>query len=197
MIVTLTRYTTRLAIRLRNTLDGGQIINWRNLQLVVMPPAPENCGCCHVPNSPWVLTGCWPYHPTGVDVANPHRIDFPAMVFNAFETDKAGRIVFALDHRIDALPNGRYDGLIRVGLHEVPINMPLPLSARHAKSLGAQVHYTPDGRLVPCEPVPPPPLPVHACVLARFGIELGPECAQHMVDQCVVEFARGDCGEDE
>ena len=184
-------------MRIRNTLDNGQLLDWHMLQLVILPPAPEHCGCCHVPNSPWVLTGCWPYHPTGVDLANPHIPDFPAIVYNAFETDAEGRIVFALDQRLHSLPAGRYDGIIRIGLHEVPINMPRLPKGPKPGTLGAQVTYTPDGHRTTCEPVPPLPPHHHHCELAHFIIELGPECAQHMIDQCVVEFARTTCGEEE
>lgn len=206
MIVTLTRYTTRLAVRIKNLLDGGQLVHWQELQLVIAPGEDEH-NDCHQGGSPWVLCGCWPFHPTGVDVANPSPHDFPALTLDAFETDDEGRVVFVLDKRFHKLPNGRYTGILRVHPHTPPINLvphkpspsvlkPIPIPSGYGVGRGSQVHYERCGK-APCGPLcAPPPPPRHACILARFDIDLGPECAQHMVDQCALEFTRNDCGEE-
>lgn len=208
MIVTVTRYTARLALRVKNLLDGGQVTDWRLLQLVIAPSC-EDRMCCGG-GSPWILCGCWPFHPTGVDVANPAPHDFPAIVLDAFETDDEGRVVFRLDHRFHALPNGRYVGILRAHPHTPPINlvrdMPggkppppkgVPLPPGYGIGNGAAVFYDKCGPL-PCDPpCPPPPPPPHVCVLAKFDIDLGPECSDHMVDQCAIELVRTDCGETE
>lgn len=197
MILSLTRYTTRLALRVKNLIDYGQLTDWHALQLVIMP-GEERRSSCHVGGSPWVLTGCWPFHPTGIDVANPPRPDFPAIVLDAFDSDDEGRIVFQLDQRVHMLPNGRYTGLLRIHPHTPPINLDAIARLKVRAPLGAAVRYDNDGTIVPCEDklVPMPPKQ-EACVLARFDIDLGPECAQHMVDQCAVELARPLCGDNE
>ncbi len=206
MILNLTRYTTRLALRIKNLMDYRQVTDWHMLQLVISP-GEDNKECCHVGGSPWVLTGCWPFHPTGIDVANPPHFDFPAIILDAFDADDEGRIVFRLDERVHSLPNGRYTGQIRVHPHTPPINLdpiaqlkvraknniPMPYIGR-----GAAITYTDMGEQRECEesPYPLPPKPkVQCCVLASFDIDLGPECAQHIVDQCSVEFTRSSCGE--
>lgn len=201
MIVYLTRYTTRLAVRLRTTTDGAQLTDWQQLQLIIMP-RPR----CWTGGSPWILTGCWPFHPTGIDVANPPLPDFPAIVMDAFDTDEEGRIVFILDKRVHELPNGRYFGLLRIHPHNVPINIAaLDRQKYHdhvpwaQQGRGAAITYnreTQSNRMVPCNGerlFHKPPRP--CCDLFSFDIELGPECAQHMVDQAVVEFARSTCGD--
>ena len=209
MIVSLTRYTARLALRVKNLLDRGQLIDWRHLQLIIAPPSDKRFECGG--GSPWILCGCWPYSPTGVDIANPPPPDFPAFVLDAFETDDEGRIVFLLDHRFHTLPFGRYMGILRVHPHTPPINAvrpqpgpppPKPCSngvvvpPGYGIGFPSQVRYGPHGRDY-CEPCPvPPPPPPKCCTLAEFDIELGPECAQHMVDQCVLTFERTDCGEE-
>lgn len=200
MILTITRYTTRLALRIKSLLDRAQLTDWRQLQLVI--DRPRECACSkHVPGSPWILTGCWPFHPTGVDLANPCLPDFPAIVIDAFDSDDEGRVVFILDERIHSLPSARYSGTLRVHPHQLPINVAADL-ARHKECRpwgqnGAMIRYDTNKRLQVCTPthaVPCPPR--HVCELAHFDIDLGPECAQHMIDQAVVEFANGGCGDD-
>ena len=196
MIVSLTRYTTRLALRIRTTTDGAYLTDWRKLQLVISPN--RHCKCN---GSPWFLSGCWPFHPTGVDVANSVPPDFPAIVIDAFEQDAEGRIVFPLDQRVHSLPNGRYHGTVRAHEHTLPINIAAILYGREQKDLqrGASVQYRTDGQQTPCDENPPlkEPQPAPCCNLVSFDIDLGPECAQHMIDQCAVEFAYNDCGVDE
>lgn len=194
MILSLTRYTARLALRIKNTKDLGQTTDWKQLQLVIQPP-PLRKGC-HVGGSPWYLYGCWPFHPTGIDLANPHVPDFPAIAIDAFEADEEGRIVFILDHRVHDLPNGRYMGTVRIRSVTPPINIPLPRRVIPGH-LGAASRYTEDRYLTPCD-APPPVLiePTPACDLFTFDIDLGPECAQHMVDQASVDMVRSSCGDD-
>ena len=208
MIVALSRYTTRLAVRIRNLQDGGQLIKWQDIQLVIAPGQEDAGPCCGVMGSPWILCGCWPFHPTGVDVANPSPHDFPAITLDAFTTDDEGRIVFQLDKRFHDLPNGRYTGILRVHPHTPPINLVPPPRRQHKQhhrviippgygiGFGSQIYYDKCGEK-PCEPPCFPPFPpVKCCVLSTFDIDLGPECAQHMVDQCALEFMRNDCGEE-
>lgn len=195
MIVTLTRYMTRLALRIRNSNNSDQLTDWQNLQLVIAPMPPQKG--CHVGGSPWFLHGCWPFHPTDVDLANPRLPDFPAIVMDAFETDAEGRVVFLMDRRVHELPNGRYLGTVRAHAHTPPINLPTAQKPAAWEPMGAATHYDADHVRVPCDPVAPifsPHAP--ACDLYTFEIDLGPECAQHIVDQAVVDLARSDCGDD-
>lgn len=154
MIVSLSRYTSRLAVALESPADNARLMDWRHLQLLVMPPPPPK----GVPGSPWFLWGCWPFHPTGVDMSNPPRPDFPVICIDAFDCDTEGRIVFILDRRIHDLKPGRYQGEIRVHPHAAPINLPEQK--------------------------------FHVRTLYRFDIDLGPECAEHIVSQCVINFRR-------
>lgn len=207
MIVSITRYTTRLALRVRNLVNGGQIKSWQELQLIIAPSEDRYANCCHQGGSPWFLTGCWPFHPTGVDLANPKPFDFPAIVLDAFDADADGRIVFLLDKRFHLLPDGRYIGILRVHPHTPPINLqPREAPRDPCEPLmppgfydmgGAQVRYSEEKRLKPCKPgLHPPHRPHHCCNLAVFDIDLGPECAQHMIDQCAVDLERDFCGEE-
>lgn len=194
MILTLTRYTTRLALRVKSILDLAQVTDWRNLQLVITPPH-ECPNSCHVPGSPWILTGCWPFHPTGIDLANPPVPDFAPIVLDAFETDDHGRVVFIIGERVWNLPSGRYGGILRVHPHKLPINIAAAIKRSQIapRPAGASVRYD-NGFKHPCDMEPMEVVPrQRVCELARFDIDLGPECAQHMVDQAVVEFARADC----
>ena len=62
---------------------------------------------------------------------------------------------------------------------------------------GAQVHYSEERAVRGCKlGLAPKPKAHHCCNLAVFDIDLGPECAQHMVDQCAVDFERDFCGEE-
>lgn len=195
MIISLARYTARLAVRIKNTVDFGQLTDWQKLQLLIMRPMPRKG--CHVGGSPWYLHGCWPFHPTDVDLANPQPPDFPAIAIDAFEADEEGRVVFLLDNRVHALPNGRYAGVIRQHQHTQPINIPVQKTQAGFAPLGAEIFYDEERRRVPCS-LPEPILfnPEPSCELFRFDIDLGPECAQHMVDQAVVTLARSSCGDD-
>lgn len=215
MILSLTRNTTRLALRVKDVVQGWQLYDWRDLRLIIAPGQLNRedgggccwdncCDCCDPMGSPWYLSGCWPFHPTGVDVANPSRyFDFPSIILDAFETDDEGRIVFLLDKRVHSLPNGRYTGILQRHAHALPINVPATDSVASNQhplpaplSLGAMIHYEPQGTMAPCnQTVTFDPPRQDACILAMFDIDLGPECAQHMVDQMAVEFRRDDCGE--
>lgn len=200
MIIYLTQGMTRLALRVKELGDRRQLLDWRKLQLLIQPGQLDNgCGCgCG--GSPWILTGCWPGHRTGVDIANPVPWDFPTIVYDAQEVDAEGRVVFRLDDKFQDLPCGRYTGVLRVFPHgKIPLNM------KQLGNLGRKP--VKPGLIIPdeykfgqnCapdfpEPCDPPP-PVPCCILTTFDIDLGPCCSDHMVDQVAVTFALNTCGE--
>ena len=197
MIVYLTRGTTRLALRIRETNTSSQLTSWKDLQLLIQPGQYDQC--CGPNGSPWILTGCWPGKPTGVDIANPAPFDFPTLVYPSFALDNDGRVVFALDERLWRLPNGRYSGVLQLATPIQPFNMKPLLPHGEPEENGVII---PDEFLIgrecyhePACPPPKPPKPKH-CVLAVFDIDMGPECSDHMVDQIAVDFAIG-CGVDD
>lgn len=196
MILSLNRYTPRLALRIRNTVDRGQTTEWEKLQLVI-EPAPMRKGC-HVGGSPWFLCGCWPFHPTGVDVANPCAPEFPAIIIDAEGTDLEGRVQFPLKDKIWDLPNGRYLGTVRIHSHTPPINIPVVQKAYSVfGQLGAASTYNESKNKIPCCcPHPIKLVSEPSCELFSFEIDLGPECAQHMVDQVEATVQRSTCGDD-
>ena len=172
MIIYLSRGAARLAFRLRNVNTHDQLISWNNLCLHIRPGQYDQ-PC--VPNgSPWVLTGCWPGKPTGVDIANPQPYDFPTKRIPAFKLDADGRVVFRLPPDLWELPNGRYTGCI---IAEKP---------GHDKPFNFDVHFDSHPPKID-NPAP--------CILAIFDIDIGPECSDHYADQVVVEMARITCEE--
>lgn len=194
MILRIEDGVTRLAFDITHWPTQRRVSDWRNLQLLITP-GEEDGQCCHVGGSPWYLYGCWPGKWTGVDVANPPRPDFPAFCIDAFERDDRGRIVFILPERWRDVAHGRYTGAIRYMPH-----------ARQPFNLGLSFHHkTPDYALPPellaqgCadrpspEPVYAPPEPP-CCVLARFLIDVGARCSEHIVETATFEFALSDCG---
>ena len=199
MILYLSRDVARLAVRLREMNTGSQLISWRNLCMLIQPGQFDHpCG----PNgSPWILTGCWPGKPTGVDVANPHY-DFPTVRIPAYTLDADGRVVFRLPENLWNLPNGRYTGsiIIENDGHEKPFSFdaflkvmpPLPDRQEVILPPGYDIGKECEVRFGTPAPPPPPPMP---CVLARFDIDLGPECSDHYADQIAVEMARTYCEE--
>lgn len=199
MIIYLSRGAARLAVRLREMNTGSQLISWRNLCLLIQPGQFDHpCG----PNgSPWILTGCWPGKPTGVDVANPHY-DFPTVRIPAYTLDADGRVVFRLPENLWNLPNGRYTGSIIVEKdgHEKPFSFdaflkvmpPLPDKQEVILPPGYDIGKECEVRFDTPAPPPPPPMP---CVLARFDIDLGSECSDHYADQIAIEMARTYCEE--
>lgn len=114
MILQLNDNMTRLAIKIASM----NILDYENIRLVIYAESIPTNG------SPWFLTGCWPYHPTCVDVAN-HAQPAPAPVMlQAFERDDEGRIVFILPERLYKMPKGRYRALVQYSPPPAPINVP-------------------------------------------------------------------------
>lgn len=200
MIIYLSRGAARLAFRLRNMNTHDQLISWNNLCLHIRPGQYDQpCG----PNgSPWVLTGCWPGKPTGVDIANPQPYDFPTKRIPAFKLDADGRVVFRLPPDLWELPNGRYTGCIiaeKPG-HDKPFNFdafmkvmpPPPEKPEVVLPPGYDVGKNCDVRFDSHPPEIDNPAP---CILAIFDIDIGPECSDHYADQVVVEMARITCEE--
>lgn len=194
MILYITRGTSRIALRVKELNQNSQVISWEHLQLLIEPGQWDvDCG----PNgSPWFLYGCWPGKLTGVDIANPPQPDFPTLIYPAFELDADGRVVFKLDERLHSLPNGRYTGTLRTMPSVPPFHMtPIVLPKPDARDI-------PDEYVIGrnCEvsfPAPPPRPPKPACcILARFDIDLGPECSEHYIDQVTVDMYDG-CGVDD
>lgn len=209
MIVHITQGMTRLGLLIKDYGTNRILTDWRVLQLVVTPGQFDKC--CAPAGSPWYLTGCWPGKRTGVDVAN-WRPDFPAIVYDAFELDPDGRIVFRLDERLHRLPPGRYTGAVRTYFGKRPRTTCGPACDGRPQDIPAmvirpapkrpRVHIPPEYRIgaercpidlsVP-PPKPPKPRPV-SCVLAVFDIDLGPICSDHLIAQATAEFALADCG---
>ena len=195
MIIQISHGVARLALRVIEVAEQKRLIDWRHLQLLIQPGQyDEECG----PNgSPWILTGCWPRHHTGIDIAN-YRPDFPTICYDAFELDPDGRIVFLLDERLHRLPPGRYSGILRVFPQgHVPVNL------RSVRDVG---YKQPEGVVIPeeylnigkeCHPsfpkVPPPPPPPPCCILSVFDIDLTPMCSDHLVDQVALDYVITPC----
>lgn len=194
MILYLTRGVARLALRVHELNQMGRITSHEDIQFVIQPGQWDmDCG----PNgSPWILTGCWPGKITDVDIANPPQPDFPALIYDCFETDADGRLVFLMDERLWRMPNGRYSGTIQVRPHVQPFTMtPFVLPKPEERDIPAEYKIGRDCEPQFPKPVLPPP-PPRCCVLARFDIDLGPECSDHYIDQITVDMRDG-CGIDE
>lgn len=199
MIIKLSEGAARLAMRVKETGSGRQLIDWHMMQLLIQPGQHDEC--CGPNGSPWYLHGCWPMHPTGVDIAN-HRPDFPTICYNAFELDEEGRVVFMLDHHLWTLPHGRYTGILRLYPHgRTPVNLKcLQDVGRKAPKPGVIIppEFEPGARegCIKTEPMPvPPPPPPQCCILSTFDIDLGPLCSDHIVDQVSVENVLINCEE--
>lgn len=197
MILHLTRYTARLALKINEIVYNHQVTSPDQLRLLIVPGEFNNeCRKPRTMGSPWFLSGCWPFHPTGVDLANPRLPDFPMLGYDGFDIDSEGCIVFNFDDRLWKLPDGRYTGFLIIKPVRPPINLPSQVN-KLQPLYTAQSHYTFDHRLEPCgfnrvEFKEPEPL----CILSSFDIDLGPRCAEHMVSQAKVIFTRGDCFND-
>lgn len=196
MILTITRYTAQLALKIEELVSHSQLTDANNLQLLIIPgEINDTCGCKPLTmGSPWLLHGCWPYHPTDVDVANPQLPDFPTLAYDGFDVDEEGRIVFHFDDRLWELPDGRYTGILRIKPILPPINLPQNIPKLDSLYT-AQSHYTAEHRIEPCNFVAgnsqftlPP-----TCVLATFDIDLVPHCAQHMISQVNVVMTQTSC----
>lgn len=199
MILRITEGMTRLALRIKEVGGRRQVTDWQHLQLLIRPGEHGPNPCCGM-GSPWFLTGCWPGKRTNVDVANPHwHFDFPTIAYDAFELDAEGRVVFRFCDRLWALPHGRYSGTVRISNRAlVPYNL-LPF-VNLGKPPEDADYMPPEYRIgQECDPRFPepycPPPPPKCCDLAKFDIDLGPACSDHLIDQVAVEFAIDTCGE--
>jgi hypothetical protein len=201
MIVYLAAGMNALHLRIKDT-SGRQLTDWRQLQLLIDPGEHIRVGCGG--GSPWYLTGCWPGKRTNVDVANPARPDFPTICIDAHELDPDGRVVFRLDQRVWCLTPGRYHGTVRVWPRGPKPWMP-PFNVTHDLSregLPKTVVVPPEfmSGTMDCpwrhpEPLPMPE-PVECCVLMQFDIDIGPSCAEHVIDQIVITHNRVSCGDE-
>lgn len=195
MIVRLTHDMSTIGFRLRETMYNQQVVSWENVELMILP-GQRDTGCA--PNgSPWILTGCWPGKRTGVDVANS-RPDFPPIIIPAYKLDLDGRIVFHIGTRLNTLSPGRYTGVLRVAPQLNPSRQRarLLMIAPKQKKRVLPMEYIAgaQGCNVEFKSDPPPPPPPRVCELARFDIDLGPTCADHIIDQVSVEFPPNNCG---
>lgn len=212
MIIYIPRDTARLAFTLRESASGRsrRVASWEGLALYVRRHEPCECGC---PGSPWILTGCWPGKPTGVDIANPllYPHDFPTIRIPAVGLDDDGRVEFVLTHELDHLPNGRYEGAIVFETRELIERHPW----EHVKDLPkAPTVLTVMPPLPKHVVIPPeyrteyndcscamhtevhrPPHRPHPCVLLTFDIDLGPECSDHFAEQIVITGMAVPCPE--
>lgn len=191
MILYLIQGMSSLALRIKETNRQSQLTDWRQLQLLIQPGEAQ-WDTCHM-GSPWVLTGCWPGHRTGVDTAN-YRPDFPTICYDAEELDPDGRVVFRLDQRLWCLPPGRYLGSIRTYGHNglgwvPPFNLTHDMSREALEGVILPPGYQGEGCYYQPDACPPPVEPPKCCILARFDIDLGPACHEHTIDQAAVEYA--------
>lgn len=199
MILQLNYDTTRIALGIRHWPTDKRVSDWRNLYLVIRPGQDDRCDCCHTGGSPWYLWGCWPGKLTGVDVANPPKPDFAAFYIQAHDYDSNGRVVFILPERWREIAYGRYTGEIWHCAPYGPIEW-LPQVPKLPKAL--QKYPTPnlyshnDCNVEPPEPpvVAPPPPP--ACILAKFDIDYGYKCSEHIIRDAAVELSLASCEED-
>lgn len=196
MIIYITQGVSRLTFRLKTYGNASQLSDWRNLQLLILP---GEYGCpCGEGGSPWIFRGCWLRGRTDVDIAN-FRPDIPALCYKAFEVDDKGQVVFRLDQRMFDLPPGRYTGILRLAPKMKPLNL-TPLYNLGKSAIKDEVILPPGYEFsknsCSSEPVPPEPLPApepKCCELAKFDIDLGPECVDHYVDQAAVTLAITNC----
>lgn len=199
MIIHLDYDTTRIAVGISHWPTGRVVSDWRNLALTITPGQDDQCDCCHTGGSPWYLYGCWPGKPTGVDVANPPKPDFPPFFIPAHEYNSDGRIVFVLPERWRAVAYGRYTGRV---VYQPPVSpiLPLPPVAKLPKALRkyeTPVLYSyndcsaPDEKQAICVAPPAP-----ACVLAKFDIDYGYKCSEHIIRDAAVNIALAACEED-
>lgn len=144
-----------------------------------IPATPPACG-----GSPWYLHGCWPFHRTDVDVANP-RVDYPPVCLWSDGLDHHDcTFHFPIDERIWELPAGRHHGLIRL-VPELPFG-----GATEVKVMDKPVE-----KIIPPEYIigkdcglkreccPPPPKEPECCVVAEFDVELGPTCPDGTIEK--------------
>lgn len=199
MILQLNYDTTRIALTIRHWPTGRRVSDWRNLMLVITAGQKDNCTCCHTGGSPWYLWGCWPGKLTGVDVANPPKPDFPPFSIPAHEYNSDGRVVFVLPERWRAVAYGRYTGEVWY-MEPGSVLLQLPPVPKLPKAM--QKYPTPvlyshnDCSCPPPPPCPSVPQPQPACILAKFDIDYGYKCSEHIIKDAAIELSLATCEED-
>lgn len=202
MILQLNYDTTRIALAINHWPTGRRVSDWRNLYLVILPGQEDDCTCCHTGGSPWYLRGCWLGKPTGVDIANPPRPDFPPFFIQAHEYDDNGRIVFVLPERWRQIAYGRYTGKViymepqdaSAVMAMLPPVPKLPTAMRKYPTPLLYNHS--DCSPPPCEPIPCVPPPPPACTLAKFDIDYGYKCSEHIIKDAALALSLAVCEED-
>lgn len=196
MIIRLTQDMSTIGFRVNETMYDQQVITWEDFELVILPG--QHDGECIPNGSPWFLTGCWPGKRTDVDVANT-RPDFPPIIAPAYKLDLDGRIMFHIDARIKSLPPGRYTGILRVAPHphDSGQRARLVVVAPKEKKKVLPMEYMAGAHSCDVKfasSSPPPPRRPAVCELARFDIDLGLTCTDHIITQVSVDFPPNDCG---
>lgn len=199
MILPLAKDAIRLAVRIRS-YGGGQVSDWKHLQLCIIPGQIDASPCCGPEASPWYFHGCWPGVRTDVDLNDVPMGDIPVVVSDAFELDDEGRVVFLLGPFFPILRPGRHTGIVRFMPHNLtPVFLDVHGIPRKPPKAAP---ILPDGYDIGMEcggnpPAPPPPpcRPPEICVLARFDIDITPACGEHFIDEAAVDFALDLCGE--
>lgn len=195
MILSLTEDVARIGIRIKDWRNNRILQDWRNVILTIMPgQVDSDCTCgCHTGGSPWYLHGCWPGHHVDVDVANPTPPDFAPIVCRAFTWGEDGTVEFHVPDVFRTLPWGRYTGVLQY--HPA---LDKPLDFRVLRDL-RDAPRPADSPCVPDlsihSPAHMPPVPLF-CVLARFDIDYGPRCSEHIIDMAQVQFMLGTCDEE-
>lgn len=189
MIVQFTEDTAKVAVRVKAWPIQRYAADWQHIYLVILPGQTDNRCCCQG-GSPWILHGCWPLHPTGVDLMNPRQPDFPAFFIQAETLDDKNQLVFDLPERWkQTVPWGRYTGEIHYRPQAI-----VPVNFRRVVPEGekpATWEFLDPGcgcnmpKPVPHCPGEPPP---HVCILSRFDIDYGPRCSEHIIDRIALEF---------
>lgn len=201
MIVQITEDTKSIAIRVKAWPIQRYVGDWQDIYLVIMPGQRGGhcCGhdddcCCHQGGSPWILYGCWHFHRTGVDLMNPPRPDWPAFFIQGELLDDKKQLVFTLPERWKKdVFFGRHTGELRYQPYKpAPVNF-RPVRPPKDKPQTWAFLDPGCGCAVPRPhpAAPPPPPPPHRCVLARFDIDYGPRCSQHIIDRISLELEEG------
>ena len=202
MIIRVTEETARIGFRLRDWKNSRILADWRNMSLVVQPGQLDQ-PCCSYMGSPVIMHGYWPGIPTEVDIANPPKPDFPAMVMPAFDIGEDCTVVFVLPKEFHNLPHGRYTGLLRYHPKGVVRVANLNQQAEEKRDPFDWVPPPYWSGAAGCCPPPdkphcaPPHQPKgHVQVLGTFDIDYGQRLDEHIVDLVTVEYALNHCYEE-
>lgn len=193
MILQLNYDTTRIALSVKHWPTGRHVGDWRNLHLAITPGQDDSQNCCHTGGSPWYLWGCWPGKLTGVDIANPPAPDFAPFIIPAHERDSSGRIVFILPERWRQVAYGRYTGAV---WYMQPYVLPPVLPRLPKKYPTPDLYPSAECSTPPAEPCKPAPMQEPACILAKFDIDYGYKCSEHIIDEAAVALSLSTCEED-